>query len=52
MFFGACVRLLVQLKPFYELIGTAEKQLEHLPLLELFDEDDQGSLFLDGFTAD
>ena len=50
--FGACVRLLVQFKPFDELIGTAEKQLEHLTLLELFDEDDQGSLFLDVFTAD
>ncbi|CAI8709829.1 hypothetical protein EMIT0347P_110034 [Pseudomonas sp. IT-347P] len=35
-----------------ELITTAEEQLEHVPLLGLFDEDDQGSLFLGGFTAD
>ncbi|WP_225933011.1 MULTISPECIES: hypothetical protein [Pseudomonas] len=52
MFFGDCVRFFVQLKPFDELIGAAEKQLERLLLLELFDEDDQGSLFLDGFTVD
>ncbi|WP_414868396.1 hypothetical protein [Pseudomonas sp. IT-347P] len=52
VFFGVCDRLLVQLKPLDELITTAEEQLEHVPLLGLFDEDDQGSLFLGGFTAD
>lgn len=36
VFFGVCDRLLDQLKPFDELISTAEKQLEHLSLLELF----------------
>ena len=35
VFFGVCDRLLDQLKPFDELIGNAEKQLEHLSLLEL-----------------
>lgn len=35
-FFGVCDRLLDQLKPFDELITNAEKQLEHLSLLELF----------------
>lgn len=34
-FFGVCDRLLDQLKPFDELISNAEKQLEHLSLLEL-----------------
>ena len=36
VFFGVCDRLLDQLKPFDELITRAEKQLEHLSLLELF----------------
>lgn len=36
VFFGVCDRLLDQLKPFDELIASAEKQLEHLTLLELF----------------
>lgn len=36
VFFGVCDRLLDQLKPFDELIANAEKQLEHLSLLELF----------------
>lgn len=36
VFFGACDRLLDQLKPFDELIAIAEKQLKHLSLLELF----------------
>lgn len=36
VFFGVCDRLLDQLKPFDALITTAEKQLEHLTLLELF----------------
>lgn len=36
IFFGVCDRLLDQLKPFDELIVSAEKQLEHLSLLELF----------------
>ena len=36
VFFGVCDRLLDQLKPFDELITSAEKQLEHLSLLELF----------------
>lgn len=36
VFFGVCARLLDQLKPFDELIANAEKQLEHLSLLELF----------------
>ena len=36
VFFGVCDRLLDQLKPFDELITSAEKQLEHLTLLELF----------------
>lgn len=36
IFFGVCDRLLDQLKPFDELITSAEKQLEHLTLLELF----------------
>ncbi|MDF3931682.1 NERD domain-containing protein [Pseudomonas citronellolis] len=36
VFFGVCERLLDQLKPFDELIANAEKQLEHLSLLELF----------------
>lgn len=35
-FFGVCDRLLDQLKPFDELITSAEKQLEHLSLSELF----------------
>lgn len=36
VFFGVCKRLLDQLKPFDELINSAEKELEHLSLLELF----------------
>lgn len=36
VFFDVCDRLLDQLKPFDELIGNAEKQLELLSLLELF----------------
>lgn len=36
VFFGVCDRLLDQLKPFDELIASAEKQLKHLSLLELF----------------
>ncbi|WP_238871872.1 NERD domain-containing protein [Halopseudomonas maritima] len=36
VFFAVCDRLLVQLKPFDELIASAEKQLERLSLLELF----------------
>ncbi len=36
VFFGVCDRLLDQLKVFDELITSAEKQLEHLSLLELF----------------
>lgn len=36
VFFGVCDRLLDQLKPIDELITSAEKQLEHLTLLELF----------------
>lgn len=36
VFFGVCDRLLDQLTPFDELITNAEKQLEHLTLLELF----------------
>lgn len=36
VFFGVCDRLLGQLKPFDELIISAEKHLEHLSLLELF----------------
>ncbi len=36
VFFGVCDRLLDQLKPFDELIANAEKQLEHLSLLEFF----------------
>lgn len=36
IFFGVCDRLLDQLKLFDELIVNAEKQLEHLSLLELF----------------
>ncbi|WP_260683249.1 YraN family protein [Pseudomonas aeruginosa] len=36
VFFGVCDRLLDQLKPFDELIASAEKQLEHLSLLEFF----------------
>ncbi|MGY0522828.1 NERD domain-containing protein, partial [Pseudomonas aeruginosa] len=36
VFFGLCDRLLDQLKPFDELIANAEKQLEHLSLLEFF----------------
>jgi len=36
VFFGVCDRLLDQFKPFDKLISTAEKQLEHLSLLELF----------------
>jgi hypothetical protein len=36
VFFGVCDRLLDQLKPFDELIGNAEKQLELLSQLELF----------------
>ncbi|WP_238705568.1 NERD domain-containing protein [Pseudomonas sp. FSL W7-0098] len=36
VFLGVCDRLLDQLKPFDELITRAEKQLEHLSLLELF----------------
>jgi hypothetical protein len=36
VFFGVCDRLLDQLKPFDELIASAEKQLEHLTLVELF----------------
>ncbi|HDQ4554808.1 hypothetical protein IPC280_06200 [Pseudomonas aeruginosa] len=36
VFFGVCDRLLDQLMPFDELIASAEKQLEHLSLLEFF----------------
>lgn len=36
VFFAVCDRLLDQLKPFDELIASAEKQLERLSLLELF----------------
>lgn len=36
VFFGVCKRLLDQLKPFDEVIFSAEKELEHLSLLELF----------------
>jgi len=36
VFFGVCDRLLDQFKPFDELIASAEKQLVHLSLLELF----------------
>ena len=36
VFFGVCDRLLDQLKPFDELIASAEKQLKRLSLLELF----------------
>lgn len=36
VFFGVCERLLDQLKPFDEVINSAEKEIEHLSLLELF----------------
>ncbi len=36
VFFGVCDRLLDQLKPFDELIASAENQLKQLSLLELF----------------